>query len=116
MNPTLAAQRREIALQATRCVNWLKVNGFEVLHVQRGACQQPIIIIRNGWLNSKLQGSVDAYERTAGGAFRFRYVSRFDCQVRWDIVREQMLTAKPRGNWLVGWVVESLTCWHREAA
>jgi hypothetical protein len=99
MNPTIAEQRREIALQARRCVQWLEANHFEVQHVQRGALKQPIIIIRNGWLNYKLDGMVDAYERTADGAFRYRYVMRFDCQVRWDIVQVQVHEAQPVTGW-----------------
>lgn len=74
-------QRFRIAHQADQCVNWLKVQGFEVLRIGAGPC----ITIRNSPLCDKLEGVVDGYSRTGKGETRYRMVTRFDCAVRWVI-------------------------------
>lgn len=101
-----AVFRRQIAQQAYQCARWLKANHFEVQHIDRNAVKQPIIIIRNEYLCTKLEGAVEAFERTPDGAYRFNYVVRFDCQVRWDVRRVEEPARKPR--WIPAWIVDAL--------
>ncbi len=77
------AARRKIALQASKCVTWLRVNGFEILVVLGGSFQ-PRIVIKPSSLCNMLDGVVQAYERTRHGERRYSYVSRFDCMVEWE--------------------------------
>lgn len=77
--PHGSAERFLIAEQAYQCVAWLKVQGFEVLCIERG----PRITIRNSPLCDQLEGVVDGYSRSAGGEQRYRMVTRFDCTVMW---------------------------------
>lgn len=79
--PQNSAERFLIAEQAYQCVTWLKIQGFEVLCVERG----PRITIRNSPLCDQLEGVVEGFSRTLKGEQRFRYVTRFDCTVVWDV-------------------------------
>lgn len=78
------ATRRQIAEQARRCVEWLKISGFDVLVVLGGSFQ-PRVVIKPSQLCSMLDGVVNAYERTPRGERRYSYVSRFDCMVEWEV-------------------------------
>lgn len=69
--------------QARQCVEWLKINGYEVLVVIRGT-YQPRIVIKSSMLCAELHGAVQAFERTQHGERRYNYVSRFDCTVEWE--------------------------------
>ena len=71
-------QRLRIAHQADQCVNWLKVQGFEVLRVEAG----PRITIRASALCEKLEGAVACYSRSLHSEHRYKMVTRFDCEVR----------------------------------
>jgi hypothetical protein len=75
------APRFEIAAQVSRCVTWLKVNGFDVLSVQPG----PRITIKPSALCDKLEGVVESYSRTRKGEQRFKMVMRWECCVCWDV-------------------------------
>jgi hypothetical protein len=73
--------RFDIASRADRCVNWLKVNGFEVLSVESG----PRITIKRSPLCDKLEGVVEGYSRTLFGETRYQMVNRWDCAVVWHL-------------------------------
>lgn len=77
-----AWQRHRIADQADPCVRWLKVQGFRVLRVERGALG-PRVIINDSPLCKHLEGVVAAYERGPEGERRYSFVRRMDCEVRW---------------------------------
>lgn len=93
-----AEQRRALAFRADYCVKWLKVQGFDVLRVEKGAVG-PRIIIRTSPLCKQLDGTVSAYSRVCcantGAARRtvadksdkteqrYSFAFRFDCEVRW---------------------------------
>lgn len=76
-------QRFEVAEQANRCVKWLKIQGFEVLRVQKGQ-RVPLITIRTCPLCDQLEGAIAVYERSLKGAQRYKKVMRLDCEVRWE--------------------------------
>ena len=73
--------RFHIASQAERCVEWLRINGFDVLRVESGQR----ITIRTCALCDQLEGAVEAYSRTRGGASRYKMVTRWDCLVCWEV-------------------------------
>lgn len=98
-------QRFRVAHQADQCVNWLKVQGFEVLRVGSGPC----ITIRNSPLCDKLEGVVEGYSRTGKGENRYRMVSRFDCAVRW-VVAETTPKKRPVP------ILQRLMAWGAERA
>lgn len=79
----ICAQRFEIAEQASRCVKWLQIQGFEVLYVQKGR-DNPSIIIRPSPLCDKLEGAVAVYERSLRFERRYKTVTRLHCEVRWE--------------------------------
>ena len=79
----ICAQRFETAEQASRCVKWLEIQGFEVLYVQKGRAS-PLIIIRPNPLCDKLEGAVAVYERGQRFERRYKMVTRLHCEVRWD--------------------------------
>ncbi len=79
-----AARRLWIAEQADYCAKWLKAQGLEVLRVEKGPLTQPRIIIRPSPLCDRFDGAVSGYSRTLKGELRYRWVMRFDCEVRWD--------------------------------
>lgn len=79
---TKQAHRLAIAEQATRCIKWLRIQGFEVRHVQKGRAS-PLIIIQPSPLCDKLEGAVAVYERGLRFERRYKVVTRLDCEVRW---------------------------------
>lgn len=85
-----AARRLWIAEQADHCVKWLKAQGLEVLHVEKGQRTPPRIIIRHSPLCDRFEGAVECYSRalnparTVQAELRYKMVMRFDCEVRWD--------------------------------
>lgn len=66
-----------------RCVQWLKVQGFDVLAVQQGP-RVPRVHIKPGPLCDKLEGAIAHYERSAAGERRYKVVVRLGCEVRWS--------------------------------
>jgi len=64
------------------CVSWLKAQGLEVLKVQKGPVL-PLITIRNSKLCEKFEGAVRVFENGPKGKKRYRFVTRFGCEVRW---------------------------------
>lgn len=74
------AERFQIASQADRCVNWLKVNGFEVLSVEPSR-----ITIKASSLCDKLEGVVEGFARNRKGEQRYKMVSRLGCAVVWNV-------------------------------
>lgn len=76
----------ELANRAHRCVQWLKDQGFEVLHVQQGL-RNPRVIIRTCMLCNQLDGAVLMYERLdqslRRSERRYWMVLRHNCEVRW---------------------------------
>lgn len=79
----VCAQRFEIAERANHCVKWLKIQGFDVLCVQKGR-NGPLIIVRRSPLCDQLEGAVAVYERALRFERRYMVVARLDCEVRWD--------------------------------
>lgn len=81
-----AEQRRTLAEQAHGCVQWLKVQGFDVVRVEQGAVG-PRIIIRNSPLCKLLEGVIPAYSRLDANEQhreeRYSFAYRFNCEVRW---------------------------------
>lgn len=72
------------AAKADPCVKWLKLQGFDVLYVQRGMLNaSPRIVIRAEPLCDQLEGSVHRFERIGKVESRYRVAIRFDCEVRW---------------------------------
>lgn len=65
-----------------RCVNWLDVQGFEVVQVSDGA-STPHIYIKPSPLCDMLDGTVHMYERGPHGERRYKMAIRFGCEVRW---------------------------------
>lgn len=78
------AQRREVAEMANRCIKWLRIQGFEVRHVQKGNNGNPLIIINPSPLCDKLEGAVAIYEHSLNYERRYKTVNRLDCEVRWE--------------------------------
>jgi len=76
------AERLAAAERADYCVRWLKIQGFEVLYVQKGP-RNPRVIIRTSPLCEKLEGAVRMYERIGKTEKRYWVAIRFDCEVRW---------------------------------
>lgn len=76
--------RRRIAEQARRCVEWCRVQGFEILAVLGGSFQ-PRIVVKPSALCTMPDGVVQGYERTPRGERRYNFVSRFDCVVEWEV-------------------------------
>lgn len=76
------AERVTVAKETDSCVRWLKVQGFEVLYVQKGL-HLPRVIIRTSPLCNSLEGAVHRYERGLYGERRYWFAIRFDCEVRW---------------------------------
>jgi hypothetical protein len=79
--PTLD-ERMDTAVQASRCVKWLLVQGFEVLGVQKGP-RNPRITIRTSPLCDQLEGAVRMFERVGKAEKRYFVAIRFGCEVRW---------------------------------
>lgn len=78
------ADRLTHAAKADPCVKWLKVQGYDVLYVQRGILNSPPrIIIRAEPLCDQLEGAVHRFERVGKVESRYRVAIRFDCEVRW---------------------------------
>lgn len=67
---------------ATRCVNWLKSQGFTVLNVTIGRRNPRIEIVASRLCNA-LEGAVCMTERGAQGQKQCWVANRFDCEVRW---------------------------------
>lgn len=78
-----AELRRQIAMKAYQCARWLQISGFEVLAVM-GGLRQPRVIIKADPLCERLDGVVEAYERSLHGERRYRYAVRFGCMVEWE--------------------------------
>lgn len=76
------AERVTVAKATDSCVRWLKVQGFEVLYMQKGL-RLPRVIIRPSPLCDSLDGAVHRYERGMYGERRYWFAIRFDCEVRW---------------------------------
>lgn len=85
-----AELRRRLAQRVYQCSQWLRVSKFEILRVAGGFCQ-PRIVIKPSPLCAKLDGTVDAYERTRHGERRYRYAVRFGCMVEWEGDAQQRL-------------------------
>lgn len=66
-----------------RCIEWLRVSGYEVLAVQQGP-RHPRVHIKPDPLCAALEGAIAHYERGAAGERRYKSVMRFNCEVRWD--------------------------------
>lgn len=79
-------RRLQIAAQANQCVKWLEINGFEVICISKEILTPPRIIIRNSPLCNELDGVAMGYERNKRGSKHYRFVMRFDCEVRWEIL------------------------------
>lgn len=77
-----AARRRMIATQADSCVQWLKVQGLDVMYVDKAA-RLPRIVIFPSSLCAKFEGAVHRYERGPQGEWRYMMVERCGCEVRW---------------------------------
>lgn len=80
-----AAQRLFIAGQADLCAKWLKAQGLEVLHIERGMRTPPRIHIKPSPLCDCFDGAVQCYERGPQGERRYKSVMRLDCEVRWEV-------------------------------
>ena len=79
-----AARRLWIAGQADYCARWLKVQGLEVLLVEKGTRTPPRIHVRYSPLCDRIEGAVMVYERSVQGERRYKSVMRFGCEVRWE--------------------------------
>lgn len=77
------AERVEVAKATEPCVRWLKVQGLDVLYVQKGL-DKPRVFIRNSPLCDKLDGAVHRFERSGGVEKRYWFAIRFGCEVRWN--------------------------------
>ena len=77
------AERIAVARQASQCVRWLIIQGFEVLYIQKGV-SLPRVFIRNSPLCKSLDGAVHMFERGLSGEHRYYFAIRFDCEVRWQ--------------------------------
>lgn len=86
-----AAERLALAQQASQCVDWLFISGFEVLQVTKGL-DKPRVFIRNSPLCKKLNGVIHRYERSKQSESRYWFTIRFDCEVRW-VADEACLSA-----------------------
>lgn len=91
--------RFEIAAQAARCANWLKVSGFEVLRIEASR-----ITIRRSPLCDKLEGVVDGFECIKKRTRRYKMVTRFDCAVVWEVPNpsEEKSVVKRLLRWIGG--------------
>jgi len=96
--------RFEIAAQAARCANWLKVSGFEVLRIEASR-----ITIRSSPLCDKLEGVVDGFECVKKRTRRYKMVTRFDCAVVWEV-------PTPKADGVVVSVIKRLWHWAGGAA
>jgi len=85
-----AARRLWIAEQADFCAKWLKAQGLEVLHVEKGQRTPPRITIRHSPLCDRFEGAVACYSRalnpsrTVQAELLYKTVARFGCEVRWE--------------------------------
>lgn len=77
------AERAEVAREAQACVNWLRVNGFEVTGVQRGL-SRPRVYIKVSPLCEQLEGAVHRFERLNNIERRYWFTLRLGCEVRWN--------------------------------
>jgi hypothetical protein len=78
--------RREalrLAQEADPCVRWLRVQGFDVLHITRGLHGKVRITIRTCPLCDPLEGAVWMFERLGNTEYRYWVAMRFGCEVRW---------------------------------
>lgn len=78
------AQRLLIARRADQCAKWLKAQGLEVLHIERGLRTPPRIHIKPIPRCDGIDGAVQCYERGPQGERRYKMAMRFDCEVQWD--------------------------------
>lgn len=85
-----AARRLWIAEQADHCAKWLKAQGLEVLHIEKGPRTPPRITVRSSPRCDRFDGAEECYsratnhERTVQDEQRYKMVMRFGCEVRWD--------------------------------
>lgn len=85
-----AARRLWIAEQVDYCAKWLKAQGLEVLHSEKGSRTPPRITIRTSPRCDRFEGAVACYSRalnpsrTVQAEQRYKMVMRFGCEVRWD--------------------------------
>ncbi len=76
-------RRRWIAEQVDICTKWCKVQGLEVLRVEKSLRTPPRIYIKPSTLCDRLEGAVACYERGPHGERRYKMAIRFGCEVRW---------------------------------
>lgn len=85
-----AARRFWIAEQADHCAKWLKAQGLEVLHVEKGPRTPPRITVRTSPRCDGFDGAVECYSRatnhsrTVQAEQRYKTAMRFGCEVRWE--------------------------------